>query len=276
MGLFDLFNDVKESADRSRQAREYIQRAKELVREGDQLYERAYDKVTSYASETEYRIRKHMNYKRDIAKELGGNIGVTLKEFRNFNIDTKIIEAPSIQDSTAGLDIFKSSMSSCMPNISIPSILDMFISDDDYYEAKRQRDEAKAYKERMKREREKLESYKEKMSEIRSFMDAEKNELDTLMSKLRRMTDDLNKGMQKGSYSSQEAEYLKGVHKIAECVAKLLSTEFLSDGFSVNQRYAKAFEGIKQINQSLPYFPSISDSNTLGAIKKILDSTVVY
>lgn len=35
MGFWDFLSDVKDSADKSREAREYLQRAKELVREGD-------------------------------------------------------------------------------------------------------------------------------------------------------------------------------------------------------------------------------------------------
>lgn len=276
MGFFDLISDAKDSMDKRRQAKEYIQRAKELVREGDDLYERAYSKVTSYASETEYRLRQHMNYKKEVAKELGSCIGGALRDFKNFNIDIKTIIAPSIQESNAGLRGFESAMSSCMPRLEIPSIFDMFISDDDYYEARRQRDEARYYKERMKMERDKLNDYKEKISEIRSFIDSERSELDSLMSKLKKMTDELKSGMQKSSFSIDESEYLKGVHKIAEFVVGLLSTEFLSDGFSINQRYQKAFAGVKSINQNLPYAPSISDINTVGTIKRILDGTIVY
>lgn len=287
MGLFDLFNDVKENVDKSRQAREYIKRAKELIREGDDIYERAYSKVMSYASETEYRLNQHMNYKKEIVKELGGSIGETLRNFKNFNIDSKIaipsfisdskvITDSSIKGTSFGLNSFESAMSSCIPQIDASSILDMFISDDDYYEARRQRDEARAYKERMKMARDKLNNYKEKMNEIRSFINSEKTELESLVSKLKKMTDELKSGMQKRSFGMQEAEYLKGIHKIAEYVANLLSTEFLEDGFYINKRYQKAFAGIKNINQNLPYTPSISDTNTLNTIRKIVDGIIVY
>lgn len=276
MGLFDLFSDAKDNMDKSRQAREYIQRAKELVREGDDIYERAYDKVTSYASETQYRLRQHMDYKKEVAKELGGSIGETLRDFKNFNVDAKILTAPSIQESSTGLRVFESAALSIMPRVELPSIFDMFISDDDYYEAKRQRDEARYYKERMKIEREKLNNYKEKMSEIRSFIDSEKRELDSLMSKLKKMTGDLKTGMHKSGFSMEEAEYLKGIYGITECIVDLLSTEFLCDGFSINQRYQKAFTDVKNINQNLPNAPSISDVNTVSTIKRILDGTIVH
>lgn len=276
MNIFDWFDDARENIEKSKQAKEYIKRAKELVKEGDDIYNRAYSNVMSYASETEYRLHQHMNYKKDVAKELGSDIGGTLREFKKFNIDSKTITAPSIQESNVGLSDFKSCVSSCMPRMDVPSIFDMFISDEDYYEARRQRDEAKMYKEDMKMERDKLNNYKERMSEIRSFINSEKSELDSLMGKLKKMTQELKNGMQKSSFSMEEAEYLKGIHKIAEAIVNLLSTEFLSDGFSINQRYQKAFAGVKNINQNLPYAPSISDVNTISAIKRILGGVIIY
>ena len=276
MGLFDLFSDTKNSIDKNRQAKEYIRRAKELISEGNSIYEKAYNKVTSYASETEYRLRQHTDYKKQLVKELGGTIGTTLKDFEHFNIDIKTISTPSIQESNTGLYSFGSAISSCMPHLDVLSILDMFISDDDYYEAKRQRDEAKLYKERMKMERDKLNNYKEKMSEIRTFISSEKSELDSLMEKLKKMTNELKGSMQKSSFSIEEAEYLKGTHKIAEYIVALLSTEFLSDTFAINQKYQKVFSDIKNINQNLPCAPSITDSDTITAIKHILSGLIVY
>lgn len=275
MGLFDLFSDVKDNMDKSRQAREYLQRAKELVQEADDIYDRAYSRVSSYASETEYKLSKHNDYKNKIAKELGSTVETSLKSFSNFNIDSKIISVPDIKTDVSGIN-FGSMVSCCMPHIDTPSIFDMFISDDDYYEAKRQRDEAKRYKEEMKLERDKLNNYKEKMSEIQLFIDSERTELDSLMGKITKMTSELNVAMQKNSFTKQEANYLKGTHKIAEYVANLLSTEFLGDSFSISQRYKKAFDGIKTLNQNLPYSPSISDSTTADAIKRIIDGTIVY
>lgn len=278
MGFFDFWEDVKDNHEKSKEARECIQRAKELVKEGDRIYEAAYDKVQSYASETEYRLKRHMSYKQDIAKELGGNIGSTLKAFADFHIDEKIISAPSIQERNSTVKNFRDSLASCVVStpFDMPSVLDAFISDDDYYEAKHQKDEAKRYKERMKMERESLYEYKDKMAEIRIFIDEEKSELDSLMEKIRKLTGDLNTGMKKSTFSSKEAEYLKGIHKIAECIVTLLSTEFLTDGFSINQRYQNAFSAIKNINQNLPYAPSITDSTTAAAIKKIIDGQIVY
>lgn len=284
MGLFDFISDTKDRMDKSRQAREYIQRAKELVNEGNEIYNKAYNKVSGYAAETEYLLSKHNDYKKSISKELGDSIGVTLKDFTSFNIDAKVIPAPIIRNLNSNINSltvpsirsFNSMLQNSVIGINLLSLSDFFISDSDYYEAKYKRDEARLYKERMKREREVLFNYKEKMSEIRSFISSEKNELDSLMTKLRKMNDDLKTAMRKKTFTNDEAEYLKGIHKIAECISTLLSTEFLGDSFSISQKYTNVFNEIKRINQNLPAAPSISDSNTIIRIKQILDGRVIH
>lgn len=276
MGFFgDLFNCASKSYEKSKQAREYLRRAEELVEEGNRIYQQAYEKVSYYAGETEYRLLKHMDFKKSIIKELNGNVAITLKGFKDFKIDSRVIELPSISSKSLDLDLntINSSISHFIKNpndIISTSILNMFISDDDYYSAKNKRDEARMYKEDMKRERERLNFYKEKMTEIRSFMDTEKNELNILMTKVRQMTNELKNGMQKETYNQQEADYLKAIYKIAEDLSELLSTEFLGDTFYINQRYVKSFESIKKINDNLPSSPSINDMNTLVIIRKIL------
>lgn len=52
------------------------------------------------------------------------------------------------------------------------------------------------------------------MNEIIFFIGSEKNELDSLMGKLRTMAGQLKLGMQKTSFSTEEAEYLKGIIKL--------------------------------------------------------------
>lgn len=280
MGLFDLFSDVKDNMDRSKEAREFLRQAKELTKEGEAIYDRAYDKVSSYASETEYKLRRHMDYKKTIAKELNsGSIAVTLRDFKQFNIDKKIISMPTIKDvtikeSNVGLGGLSHAVSSLDVRAELPSILDMFISDDDYYEARRAKDEAKRFKERMKMEREELYSCKEKMAEICSFIIEEKDELDALMNKIKKITSELEDAMKQNSFTEQQAIYLKSIHQIAECVAALLSEDFLSDTLNIKQRYMNIFNEIKNINQNLPYAPSISDSVTLAQLKRIADGGV--
>ncbi|MDY2966303.1 MAG: hypothetical protein SOR58_08905 [Megasphaera massiliensis] len=275
MGLWDVVTDAKERMEKSRRAREYLKRAKELVKDGNDLYERAYNKTTSYADETEDRLRSHMHYKQKVARELGNTINVTLENFNSFDIDSRVMSAPSIKEPQMDLGSFQSTFSSCFPSPSIPSIFDRFISDEDYYEARAQLDEAKWYKSRMREEKARLYEYKERMGEIRSFISTEKYELDSLLEKLRKMTDELQESMKEDSFSADRAVYLKGIHKISSHIVTLLNTSFLGDKFAINQKYQEVFSAIQSINRNIPDKPSIGDSNLLNSIRQILDNDTI-
>ena len=282
MGFFDLISDAKENIEKSQKAREYISDAKRLVREADELYAAAYAKVTDYAYETESKIRSHQAYKKNIASELNSSIKNTLVTFREFNIDSKVT-APTISKlnslNIGGIEnmaSFSNSLTHHIVSSPISMMLDLFISEDDYYEAKRQRDEAKIYKQQMKNEKEKLYLYRDKMGAIRDFMSEEKQELETLMSKVRGMNNELNHGMQKTSFTEREANFLKGTHMIVGQIVDLLNTEFLTDDFDITMQYKKNFENICNINRNLPSSPSISDASTARMLKVILDGSIVW
>lgn len=268
----NIFDSKKE-----RQAHEYIREARQYVSEGEEIYDEAYRNVSEYASETEYKLRQHFEYKQMLAKELGTDIGNTLKSFSNFNIDSKVVDAPTINGKSSGVDInlFKTTFSDCVKPNEGSSIFDMILSEVDFYDAKRKRDEAKQFKERMKMERNRLKRIKEQMSEIQSFIISEKSELDSLMGKVRKMAQELNSGLLRNSFSREEAEYLKGIHKITEHIANLLSTQFLTDSLSITSKYQQVYDGVKLINQNLPSTPSIHDRSTLYAIKRIVAGTIV-
>ena len=193
------------NAEKKRETRELISEAKRYINEGEEIYEKAYDKVTSYAAKTEDKLKQHAEYKQKLARELGSNVGNTLKRFSKFDIDSKVIKAPTVSIKSGGVDIniFNSVMSNFVPRTDTLSIFDLFTSDNDYYEAKRQRDEAKRYKEKMKLEKKRLYGYKKQMEEIQRFIIAERSELDSLMEKVSIMTEELNSGMKKSRFSQR-------------------------------------------------------------------------
>lgn len=275
MGFFDFLSEQKEKADRQADAREYLRLAREFVKEGERIYDESYNKTMNAVSDTRYKLEQHKSFKDSIVRDLGGSISATLNNFKNFSIDSKI-SAPnisSLNNSSFGLSGFNSVASSCFPNsISIPTIF----SDIDYYEAKSQKEEARRYREQMRAEREKMRTYCSKLSEIRSFIDVEKRELQVLVDKLKSMTNELKSAMNKSSFTPEEAQYLKGIHKISESIVALLSTEFLTDSLDINQKYKQLFDGIKSINSSLPSAPSISSATTLSSVQNILDNVIVY
>ncbi|MDD6070373.1 MAG: hypothetical protein PUC12_06080 [Clostridiales bacterium] len=268
--------NVFDNSEKKRQAYEYINQAKQFVSEGKDIYERAYRQTTTYATETEYKLRQHSEYKQRLAEELGSNVKGTLKNFDDFNIDSRIVQAPTINNYIRDMGVFQSTIANCMPRTEELSLFESFMDGVDYYKAKKQRDEARQYKERMKMERDRLNRRKEQMSEIQTFISSEKIELDSLMFKVRKMTEELNSGLKKSSFSKEEADYLKGIHKITEHIVNLLSTQFLTDSLSINSKYQQIYDGVKSINKNLPNAPSIHDRSTLDVIKRIVDGTIVY
>lgn len=166
MGLFD---SMKDNMERRQRTREYLKSAKEYINDGEELYQNAYEKVLRRADKTRDAIRKHVEYKKDISRRLGEKILPTIENFQVPDLTAKI-DPPFIDGKKAGLTTFSNSFASavCMNPIPIPSIMDLFVSEEDYLEARNQRDEAKQFKQQMKYERERLYEYKDRMSMITS------------------------------------------------------------------------------------------------------------
>ena len=91
-----------------------------------------------------------MEYKKDISRRLGEEILLTIENFQVPDFTTKI-DPPFIDGKKAGLTTFSNSFTSavCMNPVPIPSIMDLFVSEEDYLEARNQRDEAKQFKQRI-------------------------------------------------------------------------------------------------------------------------------
>ena len=268
MGLFDLFEDAKENVEKAQRAREYRQRAKELVREAEDIYERAYDRTMKVVCKVENELKQHINFKEGIGKELKSDVNIVVSKFKAFDIDSKIERMNDKMEQGFSMNRFQSALDNCIiMNPQIPSKLDSFFNTEDYYEAKRQRDEARRYKEQMKAEREKLYSYKDRIEAISEFLKNEKYELDILMKKIRTMTEELKDGMNKEQFSEEEAQYLKGIQKITESIMELLSTDFLSNDFRINEVYMDSYEKIKKINMNLPDSPNLFNVNIANIIR---------
>ena len=237
-------------------------RAKELVEEGDEIYSKAYEKVSSYASETEYRIIQHDKFKKELLQKLGRTTKATMISFKNFNIDSKI-DRPDISSSASGfqgdLQSFSNITSSIIANPFPMDAVSFLFDEVDLYEAKRTRDEARRYKDRMRGERDKLYAYKDKMSEIRTFIDQEKETLNKLAAKLERGIDELNKGMTKSSFTEDEAIRLKGINKIIEMLYNTLSTNFIDNNCMITNEYKKNYDLMVDLNSQIPESPDTTD-----------------
>ncbi|MCD8503247.1 MAG: hypothetical protein LRY71_18320 [Bacillaceae bacterium] len=127
-------------------------------------------------------------------KELSSDIIPLLSDFDSFDIDRRVMEPPSVSSSSfaslSGTALF--GKHAFAPTREVPSLFDLFgDSEEEYWEARRQRDEAKWFYEDMKYEKEKLKNVKEKMRMIRFFIDDEKKLLDGLNEKLKKISSEL-------------------------------------------------------------------------------------
>lgn len=290
MGIFDIFSgssnrsfsDLSDNWEKKKQAREYNSRAREIIDDYTNKYNNTYFDTMGYASETEYKLKKHYDFKKEIIKKLQLNVNPVLQKFKNFDIDSKTIDLADFSKDKA-LDISivnlnsnlfsnfdRFSFDSCFPNI------DDFFRDatEEYYVAKSNYNQAKLYKNQIQLKREELKAIKSNLSNIRSYISEEEHVLNQLSNKVKNISDKLNENMKKSSFTKEESEYLKSIYKIANGIEKLMNMRFLNDDFTISDDYNKLFNKIKEVN-SLIEKPTL-DNSELNNILKSLGDIIVY
>lgn len=289
MGIFDRlsgrsnrsFSDLSDNWEKKKQAREYNSRAREIIDDYTDRYNNTYFDTMSYASETEYRLKKHYDFKKEIVRKLQLEVEPVLQNFENFDIDSKTLDSLNISvkkdldiSITSSNNIFSNferfSLDTCFPNIN-----NIFRdATEEYYEAKANYNQAKLYKSQIQLKRDELKSIKSNLSNIRSYIYDEERILNELTNKIKDISDKLNKNMKKDSFKKEESDYLKSIYKIANGISKLMSMKFLNDDFTVSNDYNKLFEKIKEIN-SLVEKPTLNN-NELNNLLKSIGDIVVY
>lgn len=278
MGLFDVFGGAVDSMtsnmERRKETREYLKIAKEIVKEADGMYERAYNRALEDAHKTEKVLREHMYYKQKVAKELGEEILPEIKKIDIPDVRVRIPQTPYLEGKKVGLDVdvFSNSVSAMVVQnpVPLPSVLDMFVSEEDYRAARNQKDEAKYYKQQLKYEREKLMEYRDVMSHLRECVSLEKRELDSLVDKLKYMLQEMKKIEGKKTVSEDEKTYFEGIRSISKAIAHLLSEEFLGDNMELATAYENILHDVERINTSLPMMPSIKDTKSIHVVNELI------
>ena len=290
MGIFDIFSggkksfsDISDNWEKRQQAREYNSRAREIIDDYTDRYNTTYINTMDYALETEYRLKKHYEFKKQIVKKLQLDVNPVLESFKKFDIDNKIIDVDlgsvntsknldiSISNSShmfAGFDKF--SFDSCFPNIN-----DIFRdATEEYYRAKSNLNQAKMYREQIKLKREELKTIKSNLSNIRSYISDEERVLNELTNKVQKISNTLDQNMKKTSFKKEESDNLKAIYKIALGINKLMGMKFLNDDFTVSKDYDNLFEQIKEVN-SLIEKPTLN-TGELDRILKSISGPIVY
>lgn len=279
MGFFDIFDDAIDKGNKKREARDMVRRAKEMIRDMNERYNNTYSSTLEATWKTEQKINEHYEFKKNLLKELNSEFTPIINKFENFNIDkitlnesTDIVSGFGFKDMSSN---FQNTMGfqNLFPNI---SIMDLFSDvDEEYYEAKQALNEAKIYKEEIRIQREKLGQMKSNLNDVRSYIYDEQATLNSLKDKIKNIAEILNKNMEKTSFTKEENEYLKSIHKIAKGISKLMTIRFLNDDFSIRDEYKNIYSSIEKINGLLPSVPKIND-NSWNDISSLLEVIKEY
>ncbi|MCI6736652.1 MAG: hypothetical protein MR593_00820 [Intestinibacter sp.] len=292
MGLFDIFSgggssrksfsDLSDNWEKRKEAREYNARAREIIDDYTERYETTYYNTQDYAFETQRRLDKHNDFKKEIIRKLQLDVKPVLDDFKKFDIDSKTIDIDfSDIGSNKNLDMSISNINNTFArfdrlsfNNCFPNLDDIFRdATEEYYQAKSNYNQAKMYKSQIQLKREQLKTIKSNLSNIRSYISDEERVLSELMERIEGISNKLDQNMKKSSFKKEESEHLKAIYKIAKGIDKMMGTRFLNDDFTVTDDYNSLFEKMKEIN-SLIEKPTL---NT-GELDRILKSigVIVY
>lgn len=292
MGLFDIFSgggrnrrslsDISDNWEKKKEAREYNARAREIIDDYTNRYNDTYFNTMDYAYETQRRLEKHHDFKKQIVKKLQLNVKPVLEDFKKFDIDSKTIDinfedmntSKNLDISIFDVDRAFSRMNNLSFNSCFPNLDDIFRdATEEYYQAKSNYNQAKLYKSQIQSKREELKSIKSNLSNIRSHISDEERILNQLMDRIENISRKLDENMKKISFKKQESDHLKSICNIAKGIDKFMSMRFLNDDFTVSNDYNNLFEKIKEINYLIEK-PSLNTDELDRILKSI--EVIVY
>lgn len=173
MGLFDIFSgggrnrrslsDISDNWEKKKEAREYNARAREIIDDYINRYNDTYFNTMDYAYETQRRLEKHHDFKKQIVKKLQLNVKPVLEDFKKFDIDSKTIDinfedmntSKNLDISIFDVDRAFSRMNNLSFNSCFPNLDDIFRdATEEYYQAKSNYNQAKLYKSQIQSNRE--------------------------------------------------------------------------------------------------------------------------
>ena len=289
MGLMDFITEHNDrrrlekelEKDRRDTIKQYLEEAKEYIEKGKETYNEEYERVNDLSQETRDNISDHNEWKRGISRRISQDISPILTDFKNFNIDSRIV-IPKIAEidshkisSSSGVQLFNG----CKFMNKQPSIFSILstsgCTERDVEKARKQRNKAFDFSQEMYLKATELSNVRSRFNTINSFIVEEENQLNSLMNKLDKITEKLKRGMKNTEFTEKEANYMKCIHAIGNYIVEEMSTVFLDRDFNITEQYKKSFENIKKINGVLPESPQITDDSLLDGIKKILEGGII-
>lgn len=277
--ILNLFNDD----DKGDKINEYRNEAEEYVEKGKHIYEKSKKKLEQVSRQTERCLRDHMDFKQRVSDELSGSTAAVIKEFRSFDIESRI-KLPSVpRGDSSGFSlpnlIFDrsgiksvSGIKSMFPQGPDPfmSLLTHYFTEKDYEKAREARRKARDYYDNVLEFQESVRLQCEKMKELQVFIGQERHVLESLMEKIRLMVGKLQSAMHRDSFTQEEADYLQSITSIIENMQQSISEDFLTDSGEVTQRYRHSLEQMEKLDQLLPGVPMIP-GKSIGDLLRFLN-----
>ena len=283
MGFGDfLYNNFNSERRRKREqvrreAKELRQEAKEILQDAKDLYDDYKDlrgDARQLVNELNNSIRDHNNYKSDLLRELGSEVASTIENFKRFNINSRIINAPNIgENSMPNISLVSLAFSS-MPGGNFNPINFLLSSLSDPYEdrtkADKQRDDAEEYFYKVQDAYNELRDTTERLRNTNRFIDDERQMLEQLMNKVRKIMAQLKNAMNRTAHTQTEAKYMNAVCHIAEKIKMSLEQQITDNCGGIQSSYKNCIQQLKKITESIPNQPTITDSSSwLDALIRI-------
>ena len=252
------------------EAKEYRQDAKEFFQEAKDLYEDDYKEYKRDAQRLSNQlgdlIRRNNEYKASLLKELGGNITASIANFKRFNIDSKVIKSIKLDSGDFSGVSLTASLASFSPPIvgtfNPISLVFSALSDpfEDRDKAYSQRSKAQEYLWQVQDAVSQMKATIEELRNTKTYIEDEKQTLDDLMGKIRQIINQLNTATTKESYTENEAQYMKGICRIAELIKNTLESQITNKSGDISSNYKKYSDKIRKINRAIPSAPTITQS----------------
>lgn len=275
MGLFDLIDGIKKRNERKETIKKCLKEAKNYIYDGKLLYKESRIIAENYAKEINDMIVRHSAYKREVLQDFDQNIQPIMKKFTAFHIENRTVNI-SLEKYSSGDRLSKSTEFCLMPQsgIGILDIIEFFSTDDDYYKAIEQRDQAKYFYHDMKHQEQRLRAIRKKLNAIQQHIEEKQNMITSLFDKTKSIAQELRKNMRKEQFSEKEASYLSGIHQIAKKLAVLLSAQFLNDDLEITKEYRENYNLMKSIHQELQEAPMVNSGKDWLSWMRQLDKYV--
>lgn len=280
--LYNLVNP-----DERRYRREARADAEEYRREARENLDDAKDHLEDFkeyrrdAKEEAYELSKEMKsyfeYKASVLNELGTEVGQTMQSFKDFKIEVRVpekikidtnITSELLKKATDGLSSSSGFMR--MPDMPTPSIFKLAsMLSDPFKEKERAMEEmfqARNYCSEMICAAGKMEGIRDRLRWIRKDIRDNRICMEEMMGKIRKIMGLLKESMQKDSFTEDEAEYFKAIYKIAGMIKDSLEQSVMGNDGKRTNAYAQFCARMKELNNSLPSAPSLTDRSWLSIL----------